>query len=182
MFPLGIDPPKREMSRFMAKMALEALSLRFSHDPTLLDLLIDDPHYDRIRHWARRGDGFVQWPYYQRQIFPEETLMVHPTSGEWVQAGFGYDLFITKRRETYFAFCVYGYEFVINVGGPSIKGYEEWLMDHGNISPLVERIGLRLERRLESSEEKFYLFGGQNLVVGRDFDRNQMDKSWVRQR
>ena len=102
--------------------------------------------------------------------------MVHPETDEWVQAGFGYDLFLTKRRETYFAFCIYGDEFVINVGGPSIKGYEEWLRDHGNISPLVERIGLHLERRLESGEEKFYIFGDKNPVVGRNFDRIQMDK------
>jgi PIN domain-containing protein len=47
--------------------------------------------------------------------------MRHPTTDEWVQAGFGYDLFVTRTRETYFAFCLYRVELVINTGGPSIK-------------------------------------------------------------
>jgi hypothetical protein len=127
IFELDVNPHQREMSRFLAKMALEAVALRFSHSPELLDLIIDDTHYDRIRNWARRGDNLKEWPYHQRRIYPEETLMHHPKTKEWVQAGFGYDLFVNRRRETYFAFCLYGHEFVINVGGPSIKGFLEWL-------------------------------------------------------
>src|SRR4051812_29528268 len=36
--------------------------------------------------------------------------MRHPVSGDWVQADYGFDLFLTKRLETYFAFCFNGYE------------------------------------------------------------------------
>jgi len=97
--------------------------------------------------------------------------MRHPATGEWVQAGFGYDLFITKRRETFFAFCLYGLEFVINVGGPSIKGYEEWLADHNGASPLVERVGARLARRPRN--EGYYLDG--DFTAGSHFDRKLRD-------
>jgi hypothetical protein len=173
VFPRDVDPPRREMSRFMAKLALEALALRFSSAPEFLAMLVDEPHYDRIRHWARRGDSVGLWPYHQRRVFPEETLMRHPTSGKWVQAGYGHDLFLTARRETFFAFCLYGYEFVINVGGPSIRGYEEWLENHGGISPLVERVGVRLERRIRRDRERVYLVGSSSPKKGVEFDRSQ---------
>ncbi|MDC0679011.1 hypothetical protein [Sorangium atrum] len=167
-FPIDRDPPQREMARFLAKMALEALALWVHDSPTGLDNLIDSPHFDRIRHFARRGDNFDEWPYGRRRIFPEETLMRHPISGEWVQAGFGYDLFLTKRRETFFVFCLYGVEYVINTGGPSIAGYNEWLADHHGISPFVERHGMKLMAGIEGDPSKFYLVG---IPDSREFDR-----------
>jgi hypothetical protein len=85
-FVLGETPPEKLMSRFLAKMALEAHWLRFY--PNLLDHLIDEPHYDRIRDWARRGDNYDGWPFSSRRIYPEETFMRHPDTNAWVQAGF----------------------------------------------------------------------------------------------
>lgn len=53
--------------------------------------------------------------------------MEHPDTGEWVQFGFGCDLLLISIPETYFVFSSYGHEFVINLGGPAIKGYQQWL-------------------------------------------------------
>ncbi|WP_245426880.1 hypothetical protein [Mesorhizobium sp. YM1C-6-2] len=167
VFSREVTPPKRLMSRFLGKMALEALAQRFLIDLSLFDRLIDDPHYDRIRDWARLGNNFKDWPISQRQIYPEETLMRHAQTGEWVQAGFGYDIFMNKRRETFFAFCIYGHEFVINVGGPSLKGFEEWLSENNGISPLVERIGASLSER----DGQYYLEGTYEVHSGVQFDR-----------
>jgi len=125
-------------------MALEMLWLRLSTDPASIKMLIDSEHHDRIRFWARRGDNFDRWPFHQRRIYPEETLMRHPSTGSWVQVGFACDLFLTKRPETFFAFCLFGVEYVINVGGPLIKGYEQWLAENNFQSPLIERVGMRL--------------------------------------
>jgi len=133
------SPPQREMSRFLCKMALEALYQRFAADPELIALLIDEPHYDRIRDFARRGNEALIWPYRERPIFPEETEMRHPTTGKWVQFGFGYDLFMTRSRETYFAFCYYGTEYVLNVGGPSLLGFDQWLAEFSDASPFLLR-------------------------------------------
>lgn len=154
-FILGEAPPPTLMSRFLAKMALEAHWRAFQPDAT--DRFIDEIHYDRIRNWARRGDNYEAWPFFSRTIFPEETLIRHPDTNAWVQAGFGFRLFLTKRRETFFAFCFYGREFVINVGGPSIKGYEEWLRDNRDTSPLVEAIGYRLRSKRKGREKIYYL-------------------------
>ncbi len=79
------DMPEREMSRFLAKMALEVVYLRLGVE--LHDLLTDSDHYDRIRNWARRGDTYDKWPFHKRRIFPDETLMRHPATGAWVRHG-----------------------------------------------------------------------------------------------
>jgi hypothetical protein len=109
-----MDPPKMLVSRLLAKMALEMFSLRFLHDLQLINQLIEGDHWERIRRWARFGDNFDHWPYANRSVFPEETLMRHPDTGLWVQAGYSVDLFLTKRRETFLAFILYGHKFVIN--------------------------------------------------------------------
>ncbi len=171
LFTLELDPPKLEMSRFLAKMALEVVALRFLNGVDGTAPLVDEPFFDNIRTYARIGGPVPDWPYHQRRIYPAETLMRHAKTGEWVQAGFGFDLFMTRRRETLFAFCLYGVEFVINVGGPSIRGYEEWLDDHNHISPLVERVGAWLTSEGEGKTCKFYLHGTYSMKTGTDFDR-----------
>lgn len=173
LFERPIDPPKKLMSRLLAKMALELLSLRFLHDPQLIDKLIEDDHWERIRRWARHGDNFDDWPYANRIVFPEETLMRHPDTDAWVQAGYSLDLFVTKRRETYLAFIIYGHEFVINTGGPSVKGYEEWLEQKRGISPLVERLGMRLDIDVSTLPSTAYLIGDAKIAAGIEFDRAQ---------
>jgi hypothetical protein len=154
-FILGDPPPEKEMSRLLAKMALEAHWHRFY--PDKIERFIDEPHYDRIRNWARNGNNFDAWPFSSRVIYPEETLMRHPKTNAWVQVGFGFDLFPTERGETFFAFCLYGHEYVVNVGGPSIKGYEEWLKENNFESPLVERLGYKVREDKNTNQKAYYL-------------------------
>jgi hypothetical protein len=158
-FDLNLEPPKKLMSRLLAKMALEKVYYRLSlcNDGSLLDRLIFDPHYDRIRNWARRGDNFTDWPFHQRRIAPEETLMRHPETGDWVRIGIAHDLLLTSRPETFFAISFHGMEFVINVGGPSIKGYERWLKENSDNSPLIERVGLKLSASFYSGKFRTFL-------------------------
>lgn len=176
LFKLDINPPQKEMSRFLAKMALEFLTYRFLDDKAMLDLIIGSSHYDAIRNFARIGNFPKEWIYSIRRIFPIDTKMEHPESGELVMFGFGYDLFLNHRKETYFIFLFYGVEFVINLGGPSIKGYEEWLKLNNNISPIIERNGARLMNEKVDSKLTHVIRGGNNLNRGRIFDRKQLEK------
>lgn len=171
LFKIEMDPPKREMSRFLCKMALETVAETFSSETFGTETVVDAEFYDNARNYARYGTNYSEWPYFQRHIYPEKTLMRHPDTNEWVRAGFGCGWFMNKRRETLFAFCFYGVEFVINVGGPSIRGYEEWLKDHGNISPLVERLGCHLDTEGEGRSRSYYLHGKFNMRKGIEFDR-----------
>lgn len=169
LFPRDMRPPEREMSRLLAKIALEVFALRLSSASAEVERLIDDPHWDRIRRWVRVGDNADHWPFHMRQVYPEETLMAHPASGDWIQAGYIIDLLVTRRREHYIVLIFYGYEFALNLGAPSIKGYEEWLEEHPGISPLIERLGLRLEAEADATR----LIGQPSLQAGVDFDLAQ---------
>lgn len=171
LFPVDINPPKKEMSRFLAKMALEALAYRYIENEDWVNMLIENSHYDLIRNYARFGKDFNEWPYSQRRIFPDETNMRHPETNEWVQAGFGFDILLTPKPETYYIFLFYGMEFVINLGGPSIKGYEEWLIQNDNISPAIERIGIKLISEVNNGKTSYYLEGNFDASVGALFDK-----------
>jgi hypothetical protein len=170
VFEMPMEPPKALMSRLLAKMALEMISLRMLSQPSYMDRFIDDPHWDYLRRWARVGNIWDEWPYSYRRVMPAETLMSHPETGQWVQAGYGIDLFVTKRRETYLAFMYYGHEFVFNCGGPSIKGYTEWLEQQGNISPLIERLGNYLKVDTTTSPPTTFIVGKSELEAGIKFD------------
>lgn len=175
MFTIDIDPPQKEMSRLMAKMSLEALALWCINSKNGLERIIDKPHFDLIRDFARKGSPTKNWPYHQRRIFPAETQMAHPETGDWVQAGFGQDLFLTSRRETFFVFVLYGVEFVINLGGPSIQGYLEWLQQNNNISPLIERNGIRLYSKEKNGKLQYFLDGNfEKDGSGVQFDSNRL--------
>lgn len=170
LFAINIDPPKKEMSRFLAKMALEAIAFRLLNVNGDLSLLLDEPYYDLIRNYARFGAGVKDWTYSRRSIFPMNAQMQHPETGEWVQAGFGHDLLITSRREIYFVFLIYGVEFVINTGGPSVRGYEEWLEQHNGISPMVERVGAGLSTKVTDGKRQHFLEGDFEVKKGITFD------------
>ncbi|WP_421316993.1 HNH endonuclease [Aeromonas veronii] len=166
IFPVDIDPPQQEMSRFLAMLALEALALRFSYAGDQ-DLIIDEPSFDLIRNYARYGKGVKEWPFHRQVLFPMDTLMRHPETGEWVQVGFGHDIVITPTPETYVSFNLYGVQFTMNVGGPSIHGYEMWLKDN---DPL-ERTGSELVKRMVNGKEQFYLEGDFCMKNGAEYDR-----------
>lgn len=171
IFTIEDDPPPKEMSRFLCKMALETVAELFSKEESSMSLVVDDAYFDNIRAFARYGSQQAEWPFSQRRVFPHGTLIRHPDTSKWVEAGFGCGLFMNKRRETLFAFCFYGVEFVVNVGGPSIAGFEEWLRDHDGISPIVERLGCHLEAKEENGETVHYLHGSFEVRNGLEFDR-----------
>lgn len=169
LFSIDMNLPKREMSRFLCKMALETVAETFGEEG--VEKIVEERFFDSIRTYARYGNNYLEWPYSERRIYPETALMRHPDTNEWVPVGFGCSLFMTKRLETLFVFCLYGVEFVLNVGGPSIRGYEEWLEDHGHISPMVERLGCRLVTEGEGRSQRHYLHGDFNIHNGLAFDK-----------
>jgi hypothetical protein len=171
LFPISITPPKELMSRFLAKMALEFFVFRFISMKVEISDIIENPHFDLIRKYARYNSGVAFWSFSHRTIYPMDAMMRNKESGKWVTAGIGYDLLVTSRKETYFVFVYHGQEFVINTGGPSIKGYEEWLEQHGGISPFLERYGVKVVKKVVNGKSVYYIEGEHNLKNGIEFDR-----------
>jgi hypothetical protein len=148
-----IDPPQKEMSRLLAKMALERCFSDFEKKTRNSASLVFDTYFENIRRWARYGNNFTEWPYHQRTIYPQETQMRHPKTNAWVKAGIGQGVFHTRSPETYYSISLYGIEFVINVGGPNIEGFEKWLSENNQASPFLKFSGLHLS--IDNSKGRF---------------------------
>lgn len=144
LFPSNNPMPRENlMSRFLAKCAIEALAQRFTVVPEGQDYLTDEPQFDRLRNHARRGDP-SEWPFHQRVIY-DANREVLDENGQSVQTIYEYDVFPltpdcdtngAMRSEVYFILAIFGVEFAINIGGPSIDSYIAWLDAVGGTSPL----------------------------------------------
>lgn len=171
-FDLTFNPPMNLMAKLMGKMALESIAYRLIENNIDEDLLVLDEHFDCLREFVRYGNKIKEWPIYFRKIHHPDTIFLFENS--WKQVGFGFDIFHTKRRETYFAFNIYGYEFVINFGGPELKGYEEWLIDNNYISPLIERLGWEIVIDFKDTDSNYKLIKTRRKETGILFDKKQM--------
>ncbi len=47
-----------------------------------------------------------------------------------------FDFLVTSANEWYFVLAIFGLELTINLGGPDVEGYERWLVENENASPL----------------------------------------------
>lgn len=148
-------------SRFLAKIALEALAARLKGTEGGLDYLIDHQQLDLIRNHARLGTT-LDWPCHIRRIYATDAQWKFKDDNEEISQVIHECDFLfpnvnegeLKRNdcindELYFIIALWGIEFAINMGGPEIEGYQEWLIKHNNISPLHfgknQGIGLKID-------------------------------------
>lgn len=139
-----LPPEDTITSRFIGKIALEALAQRLSPLDNGLDELIDDKQFDPIRNHVRRGSPKT-WPCHIRRIYSHHKAWVD-NDGETYQIIHESDFLmpgVSAHNETepvqaelYFVVALWGVEFAINLGGPYIEGYQAWLQEHDNASPL----------------------------------------------
>jgi hypothetical protein len=132
--PAGLEEPcGTEVSRFVAKVAVEAMAQRLLANKGRIQHLIEDTQFDPIRDYARRGTP-KEWPISVRRIYgANEDRELSNQKGQIVHE---YDFLQTMHNELYFVLALYGIELSINMGGPDIDGYEDWLKENDNISPL----------------------------------------------
>jgi hypothetical protein len=124
----------RDVSRFLAKMALEILAYRVSTLPGWYEAVVGKVELDEIRKYARYGQG-PTWPFYERRIYPEHQKreMVGIAPYEVLHE---FDLLYTSWQELFAVICIFGVEYTINLGGPEIEGYLRWLNENNNTSYL----------------------------------------------
>jgi hypothetical protein len=135
LLPMGGAPPTGSvLSRFFAKVAMESMAARLTHDPNLMDQFIDDPQLDPLRGHARRGQP-TQWPVHVRRIYAANSRTAG-TDGSWRQVMHESDFLVTAGQEIYFVQAIFGVEFTINIGGPDLDGYAVWLKVNNQVSPL----------------------------------------------
>jgi hypothetical protein len=128
-------------SRFVAKLGLEILALRCADVPTWNDDVVDKAELDELRNYARRGNPAVIWPVSIRQIYPRDFIFPadsesgsHQILHEWTILATP-----TTAPEIYAVIAIFGVEFVINLGGPNLDGWNRWLSENERGSPLYPK-------------------------------------------
>lgn len=136
--PFAVALPKGPiLSRFLAKVALEALTLRLAGDDpeqAAIAWLAGEPQFDPIRDHARRGATF-DWPVHVRPIYDADARWTD-ADGRAYEVLHEYDVLRTDADEYYFVLALFGLELVINYGAPQLDGFVAWIRANGGASPL----------------------------------------------
>lgn len=134
IIPASKKPEDYLLSRFIAKIGLEVLALRVLDAPNGLDEIIDKPELDGLRKYVRYGNSHKIWPFSFRSLYSPDS--VFHDKRESYEVLHEFDILVTEKYEFYVAVAIFGDEYVLNLGGPEIEGYEEWLRTHNYQSPL----------------------------------------------
>lgn len=126
------------VSRFLAKMALEAFAFRCLKVDDWNNYIVDHEQLDPIRKFARYPKTKEVWTYSKRRIYDAD-YHKKEIDGVYYQIMNEWDILVTgdiDNSEFYFVIAVFGMEYAINLGGNSMDGYESWLNKHNKLSPL----------------------------------------------
>lgn len=135
------------LSRLLAKMALEYFVFRCGQTREVCDYILEDDIFSSIRKYARYGER-KNWPYSVRRIYARDAAYKGDifSSISWEA-----DFLFTELGEVYFIIAMHGIEYAINLGGPFIEGYEFWLKNNKNKSPLY------ISNEIKKDDYKKYL-------------------------
>ncbi len=128
-------PKGHGISRFLGKVAIETLALTGLNIPSGIEEIIDKPELDELRQYVRRGNPSKDWPFHMRRIYHEDKSFYEASYGE-CEILHSFKLLYTESQELYLVLVIFGIEYCINMGGPEIDGYIDWLKQHDFQSPL----------------------------------------------
>ena len=140
VIPIGEKPADYIVSRFIGKVGLEVLAQRSLDVTGGVDEIVDLPALDELRCYVRMGKPKKHWPYSCRSIYRQN--YVFKEGNESYEVLHEYDILITSQDEYYIVVAIFGEEYALNLGGPYIGGYENWLRANKNKSPLGARKNL----------------------------------------
>lgn len=132
--PVGTPAEGSVVGRFVGKVGLEALAARVFHVPGGIDEVVDKVELDEIRSHVRRGYPVRSWPVHCRLIYA--TDHTYSDDGHGFEVLHEYDLLYTDSQELHVVLVIFGVEYVLNLGQPSLDGYKRWLAEHDGASPL----------------------------------------------
>jgi hypothetical protein len=131
------EPNDKNMSRFLAKVAIEVLALRFFPSDGWNEEIVDKEELDPIRNYARIGDKPKFWEYHQRRIYEESDRFYNPEiSNEIYEVLHEVDIKYLKEGQLFLILVIMGIEYVLNFTNPDISEYRQWLIENGQMSPI----------------------------------------------
>lgn len=133
--PVPTEIDKRLMSRFLGKVAIEALASRLIHVEGWREEILGVEGLEPLRRYVRRGDAPSTWEFSQRRIYPADYLFAQ--SDQTFEVLHEFNFIYTDEQRLFFIFAMFGEEFAIDMSSPSIEEYLKWLDDNGKQSPLA---------------------------------------------
>lgn len=130
----GPIPDGPEVSRFIAKVAVEFMAQRLLEKSELIEGFIDDSALDQLRMHARSGQP-KEWPVHRRRIYEASTQWAFE-GGNSTQIVYESDFIFLDESSLFFVLALFGMEYAINCGEREVSKYESWLAAHGDVSPL----------------------------------------------
>lgn len=147
--PIIPEPPRDNLhvSKFIGKIAIEALANRVSTIKGWQDDFVDNEGLDELRNFVRYGKGYSIWPYLTRRIYGELQINYDKSTKKLIEKMNEYDFFIPDRPiirseyqqidNLYFVMCILGIEYTINLTPGGLDRYMRWLSDNQNKSILL---------------------------------------------
>jgi hypothetical protein len=139
IIPIIKQPEEKNkiLSRFLAKVALEALIYWLIDIEGWIIEVINKKELDALKQYARYGIGNLFWPFSQRRIYSEETKFSNSKLElRDYQILHEFKFLVTKESHYYFVCAIMGIEYAINLAGPELNSYFEWLKENNNKSIL----------------------------------------------
>jgi HNH endonuclease len=145
MIPTTIEPSVI-VARFLGKVGIEAFASRIEKDDALLTMMVQEERLDTLRGFVRYGE-VIDWPISVRRIYDADSNW---SDGERqiYQIMHEFDFLSLQDGEIYFVLALFGQEMVMNLGGPSLEGWENWLAEHDGISPLQHGKNAEMDRKI----------------------------------
>ena len=137
IFVPKVETPEADTvaARFIGKVAIEVLTQRIMDVPGANDEIVDRAELDPLRRYVRLGQPKSVWPVNVRRIYPPDFVFSEP-DGDGHEVLHEWTILYTHAPECYVVIAIFGVEYVINLGGPALDGYECRLEENSNKSPL----------------------------------------------
>jgi len=133
--PVATKPEERLVSRFLCKVAIEALAARLLQVPGGIREILEKRELEPLRAYVRRGQTQQVWPYHERPLYASDHIFHESGYGSY-EVLHEWSFLYTQQRELYFVLSLFGVEYAVNLGGPEIDGYKSWLDEHNGRSLL----------------------------------------------
>lgn len=131
--PSAID--QKLMSRFLGKIAIEALALRLMGVKGWREEILNLEAMEPLRQHVRTGNGTEIWHFTRRRIYPEDQQF--GSSTERFEVLHEFNFLYTAAGNLIFVIAIFGEEFSIDMGNPNSSCYDEYIKSNEGLSFLA---------------------------------------------
>lgn len=133
--PFPSPPDQWLMSRFLGKVAVEALAARFMQIVGWRDELLKQEALKPLRDHVRTGDKSSKWNFAHRRLYNPNELFVENNEVHEILHEFTF--VYTGSGNLFFVLALFGEEFAIDMGSPTLDQYEQWQRSNEHVGALA---------------------------------------------